>query len=97
MDIIKLYEIIDISILNIGSGIGFFQSLLYNKLTFCLCNSYYIDACIEQHFAFEKYLDNLFYINKDYIHNKSIKYDILSDYTVNIEKTTNFIINNIYK
>ena len=97
LDIIKICENIDIFILNIGSGIGFFCYILYNKLYFCLCNSHYIDACKEQHFAFEKYLQNCLFINKDYIYNKNINYDILSDYTIDIENTTRWIINNIYE
>ena len=91
-NLIKLCDIFDICIQNIGSGLGWFYYILYNKPIIFLCNNYYIDSLIAQHTCFEKKLENTYYLDKDLIFNEDNKFNIFSKFTIKIEDTINFII-----
>ena len=50
---------------------------------------------MDQHNGFEKKLNNVYYLNKININNISEKYDIFSNYKVNIVKTIEFIMDKL--
>ena len=66
-ELIFLSEKFDIIIANLGSGISFFSSLIFNTNIIGLTNNISHDSFHEQKYCFENILSNSKFIDKKYI------------------------------
>ena len=87
-DIVKLCQKMDICIANAGSGICFYNQLIFNKPSIFFTLTSKINDFGLQHLAFENNLDNGKYLNKEYIiddnNNFYLKYGILKPLVISL-------------
>ena len=94
-EIINILPNIDLCIANVGSGVSFFYSLIFNKPIICFTNKKKSAEFNLQRYAFENNLNKNFYIHPTYItdikNNIMLKYGVL--YNLVVDRITE-IINN---